>query len=241
MKPGVFLTAQWRMLVLLNYEIAPEILAPFVPRGTEPDIWQGKTYASLVGFQFLDTRLLGLAIPFHRNFTEVNLRFYVRRQTTDGWRRGVVFIKELVPRMAVAGVGRWIYNENYLALPMRHKIVQASPAIPPTVEYSWRFGRRWQGLGAAAAGPAVLPSQGSIEEFITEHYWGYTAQRDGGTLEYQVKHPRWPVRLATQSSFDGDVDCLYGPQFVKPLGQKPDSAFIAIGSEVSVFKGVRIP
>ncbi len=112
MKSGVFLTAQWRMLVLLNYEIAPEILALFMPRGTELDLWNGKTYVSLVGFQFLDARLLGLAIPFHREFEEVNLRFYVRRRCPDGWRRGVVFVKELVPRVAVASIARWIYHEN---------------------------------------------------------------------------------------------------------------------------------
>ena len=240
MNPGVFLTAQWRMLVFLNYEVNPAILAPLAPRGTELDCWKGKAFASLVGFQFLDARLRGVAIPFHRNFEEVNLRFYVRRQTPEGWRRGVVFIKELVPRLAIASVARWIYNENYHALPMRHKVEQPAPDFPPTVEYTWRLGGRWQSLRAAAAGPAALPAPGSLEEFITEHYWGYTAQRDGGTLEYQVEHPRWPVWLAARSSFDGNVARLYGPQFVEPLSQKPASAFVAAGSEVGVSKGIRL-
>jgi len=240
MHPGVFLTAQWRMLALLNYEIAPDLLATLVPRGVELDDWHGKTFASLVGFQFHATRLLGFAVPFHRNFEEVNLRFYVRRKAPDGWRRGVIFVKELVPRAAIACVARWVYNENYHALPMRHEIRQPSPVAPPTVEYSWRLGGHWQGLSATAVGSAALPQPGSLEEFITEHYWGYTAQRDGGTLEYQVEHPRWPVWPAAQSSFDGDAARLYGPQFAEPLGQKPASAFVAAGSEVSVFKGVRL-
>jgi hypothetical protein len=240
MKPDVFLTAQWRMLALLNYEIAPELLAPLVPRGTELDEWNGKTFASLVGFQFLDTRLAGWAIRFHRNFEEVNLRFYVRRKGPDGWRRGVVFVKELVPRAAVARVARWFYNENYQSVPMRHEVRQAAPEAPPAVKYSWRYGGRWQGLRATAEGSAVLPVAGSLEEFITEHYWGYTAQRDGGTLEYAVEHPRWPVWRAEQCAFDGDVARLYGKKFVECLAQKPASAFVAVGSEVSVFKGMRI-
>ena len=160
MKPGVFLTAQWRMLAFLNYEIATEVLTPLVPRGTELDDWQGKTLVSLVGFQFLDTRLAGWAIPFHRNFEEVNLRFYVRRKGPDGWRRGVVFVKELVPRMAIGWVARWFYNENYQSVPMRHEIRRSAPEAPPAVAYSWRHGGRWQGLSAEAVGVAEFPVAG---------------------------------------------------------------------------------
>lgn len=93
----VFLTAWWRNLVILNYEVDPEILAPFVPRGIELDSWQGKTLVSVVGFEFADVRIPGTPIPFHRDFAEINLRFYVRRRTADGSRRGVVFVRELVP------------------------------------------------------------------------------------------------------------------------------------------------
>jgi uncharacterized protein YqjF (DUF2071 family) len=240
MNDGVFLTAQWQMLAFLNYEIAPKILAALVPAGTELDTWNGKTFVSVVGFRFWDTRVAGIRIPFHRNFEEVNLRFYVRHRGPEGWRRGVVFIKELAPRTAIAWVARWFYNEQYLALPMRHKIRQPSPDRTPTVEYSWRLGERWQGLSAEAAGSAELPEAGSQEEFITEHYWGYTTQRDGSTLEYRVEHPRWPVWQAAHCAFDGDVARLYGPQLVECLADKPSSAFVAAGSAISVFKGVRV-
>ncbi len=240
MNECVFLTAQWQMLAFLNYEIAPAILAPLVPPGTELDSWDGKTFVSLVGFRFWDTRVMGIRIPFHRNFEEVNLRFYVRRRGPEGWRRGVVFVKELVPRTAIAWVARWFYNERYVTLPMRHNIRQSSPAAPPTVEYSWRYGGQWQHLCAEAGGSADLPMAGSQEEFITEHYWGYTAQRDGGTLEYRVEHPCWRVWRAAQCAFDGDVARLYGPQFVECLAEKPSSAFVAAGSAVSVFKGLRV-
>src|SRR5215470_635533 len=99
---------------MLNYEIDPTLLQPLVPPGTELDSWNGQSFITLVGFLFARTRVLGVPIPLHRNFEEVNLRFYVRRQAPDGWRRAVVFIQELVPRSAIAWVARSFYCENYV-------------------------------------------------------------------------------------------------------------------------------
>ena len=238
--PGKFLTAEWRHLAMLNYEIDPARLLPFVPRGTELDAWNGKTLVSMVGFLFRDTRLLGWPIPFHRNFEELNLRFYVRRRGPDGWRRGVVFLKEIVPRLAVAVVARWLYNEQYIALPMRHSLLATAPGSAPRVEYAWRHQGRWNRLTAQATGELQTVAPGSEEEFITEHYWGYTAQRDGGCLEYQVEHPPWRVWQVKESSLDCDAAELYGAEFGAVLNGKPSSAFVAEGSPVIVRNGVRI-
>ena len=118
----VFLTAEWRDLVMLNYAVDPAILVPHVPNGTELDTWEGTTFTSLVAFSFLSTRVKSLPIPFHRDFEEINLRFYVRAKGPEGWRRGVVFVKEVVPRLAIASVARWLYNENYVACPTRSRL-----------------------------------------------------------------------------------------------------------------------
>jgi uncharacterized protein YqjF (DUF2071 family) len=232
-----FLTADWRYLTMLNYEIDPALLAPYVPAGTELDFWQGRCYISVVGFLFLNTRLRGLPIPGHINFEEVNLRFYVGREAADGWRRGVVFIKELVPRRAIAAVARWVYNENYQALPMRHRL-----AINEGVDlaYEWRFNGRWQGLQARAHGAAQPLDPESEATFITEHYWGYARQRDGGAVEYQVEHPPWRVWTVNDYQLDCDVAELYGTEFVAPLQNAPTSIFIAEGSAVSVHAGRRL-
>ena len=93
-----FLTAQWRHLAMLNYTIDPRSFEPLLPPGTEFDFFDRTTYVSVVGFHFLRTKVFGLGIPWHRDFEEVNLRFYVRRRGAEGWRRGVAFIRELVPR-----------------------------------------------------------------------------------------------------------------------------------------------
>jgi uncharacterized protein len=226
-----FLTANWRYLAMLNFVVDPAIVAPLVPPGTEIDFENGKTFLSVVGFLFLDTRLLGLPIPLHRDFEEVNLRFYVRKKSADTWRRGVVFVRELVPRRAIALVARTFYGENYLALPMKHQIDHVESKL--SVEYSWRRGRKWDSIKMSATGDAQIIPAGSHAEFITEHYWGYTCFRDGCS-EYRVEHPRWKMWNANQFEFSADVPALYGEQFVGPLSATPRSAFIADGSPITV-------
>ena len=226
--------------MLLNYPCRREWLEPLVPSGTELDAFRGETLVSLVGFLFTDTRLLGVPVPAHRTFEEVNLRFYVRRPGPDGvMRRAVVFIRELVPRVAIAWTARAIYNEPYLAVPMSHAIA-LDPDHGGHVRYAWRHRGHMFRLDATAAGPAAPLAPGSEAEFITEHYWGYTRQRDGGTLEYQVVHPPWRVWRAASHRFEGDATALYGPHFADLLRQPAQSAFVAVGSAVEVHVGVRI-
>lgn len=227
---------------MLNYEIDPAVLLPRVPAGTELDMWQGATLVSVVGFRFLDVRLRGIPVPFHRNFEEVNLRFYVRRKHEGHWRRAVVFVREIVPRWAIAWVARLQYNEPYLALPMRHEVhmESATSGAPGQVRYEWRHSG-WNLLEATTVGRPAAIAQGSEEEFITEHYWGYTAQRDGGTAEYEVSHPRWCVWQVSATRFECNVERLYGPGFREALSGRPRSAFVADGSPVAVYPGVRLP
>ncbi len=112
-----FLTARWLYLAMLDFRVDPAILAPHVPVGTEIDFHNGETYLSVIGFQFHHTLAMGSPIPRHRNFEEVNLRFYVRKKFGDTWHRDVVFIRELVPKIAIAVTARVFYGEPYHALP----------------------------------------------------------------------------------------------------------------------------
>jgi uncharacterized protein len=237
-----FLTADWRHLLMLNYVVEADMLRPHVPTGVELDAWNGKTYLSMVGFLFRRTRVLGVWVPFHANFEEVNLRFYVRRRTPEGWRRGVVFIKEIVPRQIIATVARLCYDEPYAAMPMRHQIdiVNGELRRGGLVEYAWRHKGRWNALRATTMGEPRAPAENTEEEFITEHYWGYTARRNGGCAEYRVDHARWSVWQAREASLDCDAASLYGPKFAGPLSAPPDSAFVAEGSPVTVSAGAAL-
>jgi len=225
---------------MLSYEIDPGVLRPFVPAGTELDDWNGQTFVSVVGFMFLDTRVLGVRFPWHSNFEEVNLRFYVRRKGSEGWRRGVVFIKELVPRFAIAWVARTYYGENYVALPMQHSMGNPDGPGPRRVSYSWWFEDRENMLELTVAGDGQLAAAGSMEEFVTEHYWGYARRKNGATTEYRVEHPRWQVFPAEGARLVCDVAGLYGQTFVEFM-RSPVSAFLADGSQVVVHKGQVLP
>lgn len=221
---------------MINYEVPPDILAPLVPRGVTLDTFEGRTLVSMVGFLFENTRVLGVPPPFHQNFEEVNLRFYVRHAAANEIRRGVVFVKELVPKFMIAWVARNVYNENYEALPMRHSVDPGQRA-----RYEWELAGRWNSLEVTTAGDPYLSTPGSEEEFITEHYWGYTAQRDGSTIQYQVEHPKWKVWRAAHARFDCDVAAVYGSQFAPYLNKEPSSAFLAEGSDVVVYEGTTLP
>ena len=230
----VFLSAEWRQLAMVNYEVDPAVLRPLVPEGTELDTFEGRSFVSMVGFLFLQMRVFGLRFPFLTNFEEVNLRFYVRRRVggAEGWRRGTVFIQEMVPSRIIAAAARLLYNEPYATRPMRHAVETER------ARYDWRRGGRWESLSVTGdPGEWQAIAAGSETEFITEHYWGYNRQRNGQTLEYQVEHPRWRTRPAREHRFDCDAAGLYGAEFAPFLAHAAAAAFLVEGSAVRVRRG----
>ncbi len=236
---GKFLTADWRYLAMLNYEVDPQVLAPRVPKGTELDSHGGRHFVSLVGFLFLNTRVLGFPVPFHRNFEEVNLRFYVRRRLGDESRAGVVFIHELVPLPLISGVARFTYNEPYRTVPMHHALTQTNAQLQ-SVEYLFGGSRDQSRLALHVDAAAQEMRRGSEEEFLSDRGWGYTTQRDGGTIEYRVEHPRWRVWSDARWELDGPLGDFYDEPFADILSGVPTSAFVADGSAVAVHLPERI-
>lgn len=237
-----FLRAAWRNLVALSYEADPSVLAPFVPPGLELDLHEGRAYVSLVGFLFLDTRALGIRLPFCSRFEEVNLRFYVRRRAPEGDRRGVVFVKELVPRWLITAGARGLFGEPYHTVPMRSRLEtddHGHPRPGGLLEYEWRWGGRWHRLSARAALPMGPVDPGTRTAFLLERYWGYTP-RSRGALEYRVRRPGWSVCAAVAATLEADTRALYGPVFGPLLTGEPASALIADGSDISVSFGARV-
>jgi uncharacterized protein len=237
-----FLTAEWRHVAMINYKVSPDLLSKYLPTGTELDTWDGAHYASVVGLLFVDTRIRGFAIPYHRTFQEVNLRFYVRRRVGGEVRRGVVFVSEIVPKKWVAAIARRTYNEPYRTMPMQHTVRRMGVAAewPSLVEYRWEQGAKWGKMSVEPTGPAAAMVAGSREEFIAEHNWGYTKQRDGGTIEYGVTHSRWRLWPVGKSALEADLVDLYGPEWAAALSKPADFAMLAEGSPVTVHSPVRI-
>ncbi|MCY7376868.1 MAG: DUF2071 domain-containing protein [Pyrinomonadaceae bacterium] len=229
-----FLTAKWHDLVMANYEVPPEILAKRVPDGVELDFHEGKCFVSLVAFMFLDTRVLKIPVPFHINFEEVNLRFYVKRETAAETKRGVVFVKEIVPRFAIAFVARTFYGEPYEAWQMNHS------KTGKTLSYGWRKGAFENSVKVEIGLNKGVPAENSHGEFVIEHYWGYTKRGANRTDEYKVEHPKWELFAVDKYEIKADFGKLYGAEFAFLNGAKPYSIFMAKGSEISVYKGAKI-
>lgn len=232
-----FLTAEWNNLIMANYVIDPTILLPYLPPQTELDLFEGKCYVSLIGFMFENTAIKGIRVPFHINFEEVNLRFYVRYKDGDEWKRGAVFIKEIVPLFAITMVANTLYKEKYITLPMKHYYRADENHI--NLGYSWKFKGKWNSLEAVAEKQCVPMLQGSAEAFIAEHYWGYSKYNAVTTFEYPVAHPPWNVHTVKSFNIDCDFEKLYGNDFAFMHDSQPASVFLAQGSPIKIM-GKRI-
>jgi len=224
--------AEWKKLAIANYSVDPKILLPYLPYKTELDVWNNIHYVSLVGFRFINTKLRGIPIPFHRNFEEVNLRFYVRYKEASGWRRGVTFIREIVPKRALSFIANTVYKEKYVTMPTRHEWEITQELIKVT--YSWKCCNAWNSFSLTADPNPLEILPNSEEEFITEHYWGYTPINDMRCSEYGVEHPRWKTYNVRQYRIDVDFGKVYHPNLSFLTFQKPDSVMLAEGSEVVV-------
>ena len=234
-----FLTAEWRQLIFANYPIDRSVLEPLVPPGTELDAFNGVCYGSLVGFYFQNVKMLGaVSVPFHTEFEEFNLRFYVRRKTATGWQRGVVFVKEIVPKFAITLVANTLYGEPYETRPMRH--TWQTQGDTQQIQYDWKVGNDWNYIRAVTdlnGSPALDDSE---EQFITEHYWGYTRRSGNKTSEYEVVHPKWSIFPVRDYAVRCDVATLYGPTFAPFFTGPPSSVFLADGSSVAIRSGADI-
>lgn len=219
---------------MANYAVEPSLLESRLPRGTELDLHEGKCFVSLVGFMFLDTRVLGIPVPFHINFEEVNLRFYNKREVDGETRRAVCFVKEIVPRFAIATVARVLYGEPYESWRMAHTRTETN------VSYSWSNSEGSNHLEVEIDQSVGVPEAGSHGEFIIEHYWGYTARSGGRVDEYKVEHPKWELFSVKNEQIDVDFGKTYGAEFAFLNNEKPHSVLLAKGSEIAVYKGKRI-
>jgi uncharacterized protein YqjF (DUF2071 family) len=240
--PRAFLTADWRELAMLNYRVPSAVMEPYLPRGVELDLWEGHAIVSVVGFLFQRTRILGVPAAFHGDFTELNLRFYVQHLADGEVRRGITFIQELVSRRAVAAAARMSYNEPYVVMPIGQTLEHDEPGSPPTrAEFWWGAAEARTGFVAECRSTPTEPTPGSHEEFITVRHWGYTAQRDGGTVEYAVHHPRWRVRSGGTGALSGAIERTFPPAFAEVLREAPASVLTADGSAVAVYFPRRLP
>ena len=227
-----FLTAKWENLIMANYAVEPQMLQPYLPKGVELDLYEGEAYVSLVGFMFKQSRIFNIPIPLMGTFEEINLRFYVKRKTAKEYRRGVVFINETVPYKPVAWLANKLYKEHYIAIPTNNNIVIGEDT--KLIQYDWKMGQTWNHMKVKASTLQREMDRGSLEEFIFEHYFGYTRIDENRSQEYRINHPRWMVNDVLEAFVDCDFAAMYGKAFAHLSAKVPTSVIIAEGSAISV-------
>ncbi len=225
--------AEWNNILMANFIAPKELLLPLVPHHTELDLFNANAYISLVGFMFLNTTMHGFSIPLHTDFEEVNLRFYVKYNSMGNWKRGVVFIKEIVPKPAVAFIANTFFEQKYSTMKMRHTSNDAGKFIE--AGYEWNYENKWNKLAVKATKKSFRINDGSYEEFIADNYWGYTKSSESKTYEYEVQHPRWELQRVDSHSIQCDFGALYGEEFSFLSKEKPESVLFTKGSEIKIF------
>jgi uncharacterized protein YqjF (DUF2071 family) len=227
-----FLSARWENIIMANYAVNPALLQSFLPNGVELDFYNDKTYVSLVGFMFKKTSLFNIPIPFLGTFEEINLRFYVKRVEGNTIKRGVVFINETVPYKMVAWLANKLYKEHYSTIPTKHLIVNTDKS--KSIKFEWKINNKWDQLSVTTERLMEQMLKGSVEEFIFEHYYGYTKIDSTATEEYKVNHPRWNINKVLNHSIQCDFTSMYGNNFSFLNNQTPDSVICAEGSAVTI-------
>ena len=225
------ITLDWQHLLTATWAVHPSLLAPMVPARAILDLWNGDALLSLVGMRAVNVRVSGLPVPLHQDFDQISMRFCVRREVAGETRRGLVFVKQIVPSASMTLVDRLLYHANYVNAPTRHDI---EPGEQGWTSYEWLVGERWNRFSAVRAGAAVAPAEQSIEEFISHRPWAYSRQADGSTLESCAEHPRWEVWPAQEMLLDCDVAPLFGVEYVPVFASQPIATFVAVGSTVAL-------
>lgn len=227
-----FLTARWENIIMANYAVPVEILTPYLPQGCELDLFQNKAYVSLVGFMFEKTNLFKIPIPLLGTFEEINLRFYVLRKEDGKIKRGVVFINETIPYKVVAWVANKMYHEHYTTIPTKHSI--SINSTNKKILYKWFINQQWNSISVDASSTKEAMQKHSFEEFIFEHYYGYTKIDEAITEEYQINHPRWNINKINAFDINCDFEKMYGKQFSFLNKAQPEAVFLAEGSAISI-------
>lgn len=231
------LDTHWRNLLVVSYRVEAgmlDLLNEQLPAGTVLDDYRGEHYVSVVAFEFQKTRVLGIAMPIYRDFAEVNLRFYVKRMVDGEWRRGVVFIREIVPCRLPALVANMVFKENFHIRPLRSEVTVGQ------LRYEWREAGGMQEMAITRENELSDPEPGSLIEHIIDHYWAYKRISPNTTGEFSVEHRPWKVRQHENSGIRIDIGQIYGPRWAAALASEPVHTFYADGSRVLVTKPEKI-
>ncbi len=228
MTPRAFLSASWSQLVLLTFEVPAALVRAHLPRGTEPDQWQGATHATLVALQMRDVRVHGWHIPRFTAYPQVNFRVYTRH----GADAAVVFVREFVRSRVIAAVARLRYGEPFAVARIEASVADRADGV--SLEYRFGPARPCYRVAVTASPAAAVPPDGSFEHHLLERTLGCHEDRLGRLRVFRVVHAPWAVRTVSSVAYDLDFAALFGAEWGLLNERTPVSTVVAVGSAVTV-------
>ena len=226
------LKAEWKKLLMINYVVDQNILLPYLPKGTELDLYNNECYVSLVGFKSENTKFMGIKFPFHGNFEEINLRFYVQHNDGGTIKHGVVFIKEIVYSPITAYFASNLFNEKYVSREMRH--IYDPEIVSQILRYEWKEKKfnKFRVEGSLRVRPVEPESE---TEFFTERHYSYTKTPNRKkTAEMYLEHPRWEDSRIYSYRVNVNFKAAFGKRFEFLNTTEPKSVLLVEGSDIKL-------
>ena len=229
----VLMRQQWLDLSSVHWAVEADVVAPYLPPGTRPDVLRGKTYVGLLPFRMVSAGVsTGPAVPWLGSFLETNVRAYSVDSTG---RRGVVFLSLDADRLAVVLGARTAFGLPYRWAAMSY----TRTATPQGDEHAYAMRLRWPPVDNSTAvasrmvvrdaGPLHSDDDVELATFVSAR-WGLHVQRWGRTWYIPNEHPPWPLHRAELLTLQDQLIAVAG--WPRLLDRRPDLVLYSPGVSV---------
>lgn len=225
----------WRNVVHVNYQIAPEVLHPYLPPRTEILLFQNKCFITLTALVYDQVKFKGLNIPLHREIPEVNLRFYVSAADGSKSKNGVVLLKRIIAKPLLAFAGQLLFQEQYAVMPISYFVRKQS--TERLVKYFWKnnppYGE-WHSLSVKTSHSSIAFNEDDQVAFLTKPTLRFSGGRSMRTRVSEIEYKVTNVFEVDDYQLDVKFSVLFGGKFQFLSRQKPESVYLLEDSEVTV-------
>jgi uncharacterized protein YqjF (DUF2071 family) len=223
------ISQHWGDLAFAHWRVDPAQVAPLLPHGARPDLFDGSAWVGLIPFELSRSAFPpGPVVPYFGRFAETNVRLY---SVGDDGRRGVVFASLEAAKFLPVVAARVGLGLPYMWASM--SIVRGGGVI------TYRTRRRWPSGVRSSTGPRSLMSirplpervvDDPLADFLTSR-WGMHVRRPGRfagrTRYWSNAHESWPLQRAELVELDDELVAWAGLPGV--TDRAPDSLLYSRG------------
>lgn len=183
----------WRDILFMHWRVDAGLMAPMLPAGATPDLFDGSAWVGLIPFQLADGAIgRGPAVPWLGTFWETNVRVY---STDEQGRHGVVFRSLETERLAAMLGARAAFGIPYMWASM-----SGARRLGPRGERQMAYATTRLGPSRAASTVTaeigdLVAEPSPLEVFLTARF-GLHCRHAGTSWWIPNTHSPWPLRRA---------------------------------------------